>query len=161
MEFDGGNESFELDNTCLHYPPEVVPAKVLALANHPETGVMALVHPCEFRTKEKDQKDDSVLTQIHHLHYSEVRKPYTQSVQVECDSGEQVMHQIPRERVWRRPQLVWVAAESIVGPCFVVEENPGIHEELVNGSAEDILEQSRVLLVLKHNQWADCFTTAL
>ena len=88
--FEGGGESFaELDKRCLQYQPDVVPAKVLALANHPETGVMALVHPCEFRTKEKDQKDDSVLTQIHHLHYSEVRKPYTQSVQVECDSGEQ------------------------------------------------------------------------
>ena len=161
VEFDGGNESFELDNTCLHYPPEVVPAKVLALANHPETGVMALVHPCEFRTKEKDQKDDSVLTQIHHLHYSEVRKPYTQSVQVECDSGEQVMHQIPRERVWRRPQLVWVGVESIVGPCFVIEENPGIHEELEQGTRNEILEQCRIMLVLPHKWWPAMFTLGM
>ena len=161
VEFEGGNESFELDKTCLQYPPEVVPAKVLALANHPETGVVALVHPCEFRTKEKDQKDDSVLTEIHHLHYSEVRKPYTQSVQVECESGEQVMHQIPRERVWRRPQLVWVGVESIVGPCFVIEENPGIHEELEQGTRNEILEQCRIMLVLPHNRWSGKFTSVM
>ena len=178
VHFEEDDDAFqELNRSSLQYPPEVVPAKVLALARHPETGgLMALVHPCEFRFKKKDQIEDSVLTEVWHLHYSRVSQRYTEAMQVEHMVDlphpqkkqkttqpvmQQVMHRIPRERVRYRPQLVWVAAESIVGPCFVVEENPGIHEELVNGSAEDILEQSRVLLVLKHNQWADCFTTAL
>ena len=45
--FEGGGESFaELDKRCLQYQPDVVPAKVLALAKHPQNGtVMALVHP--------------------------------------------------------------------------------------------------------------------
>ena len=71
------------------------------------------------------------------------------------------MHQVPRERVRHRPQLVWVSAESIVDPCFVVEENPGIHEELEQGKKAEISEQSRVMLVRPHKLWPDCFTSGV
>ena len=38
--FEGGGESFaELDKRCLQYQPDVVPAKVLALANHAKAPI--------------------------------------------------------------------------------------------------------------------------
>jgi hypothetical protein len=47
-----------------------------------------------------------------------------------------------------------VDLDSIVCPCFVVEEKPGIHEVLPQ---DKLLELNWVMLVRQHHLWADEF----
>ena len=135
-----------------------VPCKVLAVTKEEATGeVMVLVHACCFRKQKRDQEEDSCLTEVWQLNYACRKKAWKETTLVEID-GEQRAIEAARQRTSYFPELLWVSANSITAPCFVVEENPGIHEDLDTTLHSAYLERSRILLVRDHARWGQMFT---
>lgn len=126
-----------------------VPCKVLALANDPETKkVMALVHACQFRNLQKDREMDSVLLERWELCYKD------HWTHLPKDLGRVD----PRVR-YKIPELSWVPTNTILCRCFVMEEEPGIFENVPTTSdGKYIKEIKTVWLTRRRDQWPAEFT---
>jgi hypothetical protein len=110
-----------------------VPAKVLAFVQHPVSGsVLALIHPCAWRTINESEKD-TVLTEL-----------WTQEFTTK--DGVAV------------PNLFLVGVASICGLCLVVEEVPGLKERVDTADDEHCQEFDVALLVLDRRKWGELFT---
>ena len=69
-----------------------------------------------------------------------------------------IVHQTPVSVKTKhsQPLLCWVGLDSIVNSCFVVEESPGIHEQLAIGP--ETQKKSWVMLVRKRHLWPEEFS---
>ena len=122
-----------------------VPCKVLAFAQDLESNkIKTLVHGCSFRTTGDKTKFDTVLLEFWQLEYSQE----TVEQQV-WDSASEKMRKVSKTQM--QAHLCWVDLDSIVCPCFVVEEEPGIHEILPQ---DKVLNLNWVMLVRQHRLWA-------
>ena len=154
----------EEHTTC--YTPETVPAKILGFCSSPaeEEGaddeVYALVHACTFRVKTL-RNMDTVLTEAWELQY---RKPSVPARMEKDGTHKRKRKNIyertgNRKRVTERllePVLTWVRLDSIVDRVFVMEESPGLKEQVLV-QEDDRGEYAAVVLVKKWPLWADDF----
>ncbi len=151
------------------YSNSCVPCKVLALAENPEKegDVWLLVHGCNFRPNVKHSLQDSVLLEHWELAYEEMtgrltdeiyrrflpkKKSQTEKGVRKRKAGKEHKDESTPYRV---PQLCWVKASSVHSRCFVIEEKPGIFENVPlkkNGK-----EGTKVLLVRHRAKWAQEF----
>lgn len=128
------------------YGDTLVPSKILALAENPVTGeAMALVHGCAFRLTGRDRESDTCLLEAWRLSYLDLYQ------------------QLPRDRrkntgqnSYLAPQLTWVALDSIYMRCLVIEEEPGVYEN-VPYHKRFKRPMDRVLLVRQRKDWANEF----
>lgn len=150
VKFDHGGSIFQ-DHPDLEpeYPHECVPCKLLALASSGE-GVMALIHGCEFRHEIQDRADDTVLVEKWQLGYRDLYDHLPANLRNKQTKGR------ARREDYMAPYLMWVDTKAIVSRCLVVEEEPGIHE--VVPLHPDGKQKKNVMLIRKHNSWAEQFT---
>ena len=132
-------------------PDDCVPCKILAFGANEHGTPMALVHGCSFRTTNSHVSSDTVLVEFWHLEYQNLV------------AKERVSPDKPREKstTYQAPYLCWVELSSIVAPCFVVEEEPGLHEVLPYakvGGRKTSQPRNRVMLLRPHALWAQEFT---
>ena len=151
------------------YKPDCVPAKVLAFAEDPETGgIVAIVHPCDFRKPHLANSNDSVITEQWFPHYTKIPKENTKN----STRAPRTLDE-PRspgnaflDKPHYRPALSIIQLDCILCKCLVVGQKLATLEILVEkgtkrdasgallptGTFED------VLLVQKYRLWGNNFT---
>ena len=168
VDFEPGSTHFEMSDSkgtkrkTSQYPYHCVPSKILAFCTHPQTKkIMALVHACKFRTNVSDTVHDSVLLEHWELDYEahDRMEQFTDFV-VGKDGKEHLSTKRKKRARYLSPRLCWIALESIVARCLVVEQNPGIHEEIkIVGSGSGVADKlTYVILVRDHKLWPHEFT---
>lgn len=135
-KFETGSLIFEESENETQFYQELVPCKVLAIAETSNGDVRLLVHGCSFRTTRKERDDDTVLIEFWNLEYS-----YRTN---------------QRRTEGMVPHLTWVSISNIHCRCLVIEEEPGIHEVVPISKEKKPL--TRVMLVRRHSLWPEEFT---
>ena len=135
-----------------------LPAKILAFALDPikPEKIWALVHGCDWRSS---REQDSVLVEHWQLAYHDVSHRLPRWGRNKSFDGTRTSPQLHLA-----PTLTWVGAESILSPCLVIEEEPGIHEyvpvaRLPNRKTKT--KKNRVLLLRGRHKWPKEFTSEL
>ena len=128
----------------------ILPAKLLAFAEDPviKDKTWILVHGCNWRT---DKAKDSVLIEHWELAYHDIS-----SLLPAKSKNRRVDGSRTAPAPYLAPQLTWVEPTSIVRPCLVVEQEPGLHE---NVPLEKNRMQNRVFLVKDRKSWPAKFTS--
>ena len=115
------------------FPSDCVPAKVVLFVRHPATDkIYALVHACDYRDLDLT-KADSVLLEKWRLEFGTVT--------------------IDKKKV-TVPTLRFVELESIEARCLVIEEVPGLKEQLDEPPPP---HHDQVWLVRTRGEWASKF----
>jgi hypothetical protein len=136
------------------YQRDCVPCKILAFAEHQPKGskkteTWILVHGCNFRKTENESKMDSCLLEHWELAYHDL------SSHIPADgSGD-------NEHYWS-PVLNWIKPESILCRCLVVEEEPGIFENVPMAKSKTKKTEkpsNKVLLIKQRRLWPLEFTS--
>ena len=138
-------------------PDTCVPCKVMAFAKGGDGEIMALVHGCKFRTTNNDIKGDTVLLEFWRLEYRNLYEELPPNLRNTVPRGGRRQ---PGVHDYEVPFLCWVKLKSIVGRCFVIEEEPGIHEvqPYTRPSIGKPKPSNRVILIRPHSLWAEEFT---
>lgn len=130
VRYTGSSFQGDKDHLGTFLHKHSVPAKVLAFLEHPDSGAaFALVHPCKWRD---NSEQDTVLTEVWH-----------QDFNWRGDTGH--------------PGVQLVRVDAIVGLCLVVEEVPGLKENVSKEEA-DTSFYTTVILVRDRKTWGDRFT---
>lgn len=139
-------------------PDNCVPCKVVAFSERSDGELLALVHGCKFRTTNSDIENDTVLLEFWRLEYHNLYE----------DLPDEMRNKLPRKTKrqpgihdYEVPFLCWVPLKSIVSRCFVLEEEPGLHEvqpytRPAKGTPKPV---NRVILVRPHPLWPEEFTS--
>ena len=139
------------------YTKKCIPSKILAFAEDPNgKGLMALVHGCNWRT-ERESDQDSVLVEHWQLAYHDVSQNLPQRWRNRNFDGSRAGQ---KQYCWA-PTLTWISVKSILCPCLVVEEEPGIHEYrpvIPKNRGKGLQHKDKVLLVRPREQWPGQFT---
>lgn len=156
---------------------DCVPCKILAFGQQEDGTPMALVHGCSFRTTNSDIEEDTVLVEFWRLEYHNLAAEYNEATTIQVpDPTEEVIDsdnedgeedkngagtKVTGIRRYEAPYLCWVPTTSIVCRCFVVEEEPGIHEVLPYTKPRRKAKprpSNRVMVIRPHELWAQEFT---
>lgn len=139
---------------------KVVPCKVLLWmykGKPQEDGknLHALVHPCDFRSDQFHEENDTTLIEVWHKSYMPKRFPFLDNERVT---------ELPFSSI--RPAIQFVSIEAIEGPCYVVEEMPGLKESFQDHVIARQNERNRdafrtVFLIRDREQWGNLFTFQL
>jgi len=131
-----------------------VPCKILAFHQDDGGNIMALVHGCSFKKNEEQFANDSVLLECWNLEYITINvTTKVRDTLVVSEDGREALVEGCIKRPNKVPHLAWIALDSILCRCLVVEETPGIHETVSNNRSVE-MEQTRVWLVRSHDRWA-------
>ena len=172
VKFEVGDEfeaihGLEEDEHPTFYPQDTVPVKILGFCSRPaedddaDNEVLALVHACNYRTKPL-RKHDTVLTEAWQLEY---REPSVPTSMLEGDARTRKrarpLYELKKNKNKKNskkdsllePVLTWVPLNTIQDRVFVMEEIPGLKEQVLNEGAE----YCAVVLVKKWPLWADGF----
>ena len=135
-------------------PDNCVPCKLLAFAErHTDGKTMALVHGCSFRTTNNDIYHDTVLVEFWRLEYHDLYK----NLPVELRNPQPRGRKRAGQHDYTVPFLCWIDVASIVSRCFVIEEEPGLHEVLPRTKDKKSEALNWVMLMRPHSFWAEQF----